>query len=224
MFRLFGKEKPKAPTATLEDASNGINKRTNEVDEKIKKLDEELRGYQQKLSKMKAGPAKTSLQKRALDLLKRKKMYEKSRDNMQAQSFNIDQTRFTQDSLKDTITTVEAMKSAGETLKQQFKQVDIDSIEDLHDDMSDLMTMNDEVNEVMGRSYGVPEELDEDDLMSELNALEDDMNMEEANEVPSYLINADSAAKKDKDEVKSKDGVETDEFGLPKIPARRLEV
>ena len=33
-------------------------------------------------------------------------------------------------------------------------------------DMSDLLEDADEVNEIMGRAYGVPEELDEDDLMN----------------------------------------------------------
>ena len=74
MFRLFGKEKPKEPVATLDDASKNIEKRSGETEAKIKKFDEELRGYQQKLSKMKPGPAKQALQKRALGILKQKKM------------------------------------------------------------------------------------------------------------------------------------------------------
>ena len=32
-------------------------------------------------------------------------------------------------------------------------------------DMSDLLEDADEVNEIMGRAYGVPDELNEDDLM-----------------------------------------------------------
>lgn len=41
----------------------------------------------------------------------------------------------------------------------------------------------------MGRSYDIPEDVDESDLMAELDALEADMSMTDASkgEVPSYL-------------------------------------
>ena len=70
------------------------------------------------------------------------------------------------------------MKEAATQLKVEFKQMDLDEIEvldlnrlfsgeslsryvavccggqDLHDDMSDLMEQNEEIQEIMGRSYG----------------------------------------------------------------------
>ena len=152
--------------------------------------------------------------------------YEKSRDTMMSQQFNIDQTRFVQDNLKDTAATVAAMKATAETLKGQFKEIDIDEIEDIHDDMSEMFQLNDEVSEVIGRSYAVPDDLDEDDLQNEMDALEDEMEQEEAEKIPSYFINANSDAKRDKEqgERKEKVAVETDEFGLPKVPNRKLEV
>lgn len=124
-----------------------------------------------------------------------------------------DQTRFAIQNVKDTVTTVAAMKSASKELKVSMKEIKIDDIEDLHDgvwgrdwlglvccsrasrssqravspliararpvwlrlrlccapsslsDMSDLLEDADEVNEIMGRAYGVPDELNEDDLM-----------------------------------------------------------
>lgn len=79
----------------------------------MKKLDDELLKYKQQLAKMKPGPAKTNLQKRAMSVLKQKKMYEKQTDVMRTQQFNIDQTKFAQDNMKDTATTVAAMKAAG---------------------------------------------------------------------------------------------------------------
>jgi hypothetical protein len=44
----------------------------------------------------------TPSQKRAMDTLKRKKMYESQRDQLAGQQFNIEQTSFTIDSIKDT--------------------------------------------------------------------------------------------------------------------------
>ena len=51
--------------------------------------------------------------------------------------------------------------------------------------------MHNEIQEVLGTSYGVPDEIDEDDLMGELDALELDMAQETeqaaASGIPSYL-------------------------------------
>lgn len=45
-----------------------------------------------------------------------------------------------------------------------------------------------EINEAMGRSYAIPDDVDESDLMAELDALEADLTVEDAGkEGPSYL-------------------------------------
>lgn len=79
-----------------------------------------------------------------------------------------------------------------------------------------------EVQEVLGRAYGVPD-IDEDELEAELEALGDDIALDEDT---SYLdeISAPNAPDKepgaDSVVVADKDGVQVDEFGLPKIPAQ----
>ena len=54
-----------------------------------------------------------------------------------------------------------------------------------------LQDMHNELQDVMGQSFGVPDDIDEDDLMGELDALEDELAMESENPtaggVPSYL-------------------------------------
>lgn len=230
MHRIFGKAKAKEPAPTLDDASASMEKRGGEVDGKMKQLDEELLRYKTQLSKMRPGPAKNQVQQRALRCLKQKKMYEKQRDTLYNQSFNVDQTRFAIQNVKDTVTTVAAMKDASKTLKTSMKEIKIDDIEDLHDDMSDMLEDADEINEVMGRAYGVPEELDENDLMDELGALEDELQQEESEELPSYLLNAASANKTSSaavtspaEKVPAAGGkVELDAFGLPDVPMRQL--
>ena len=57
------------------------------------------------------------------------------------------------------------MKQANKDLKKAYKKIDINDVEDLHDDMSDLLAEADEINEVLGQSYGVPEDIDESDLL-----------------------------------------------------------
>ena len=52
--------------------------------------------------------------------------------------------------------------------------------------------MHNELQDVMGQSFGVPEDVDEDELMGELDALEDELAMEAerpaaAGGVPAYM-------------------------------------
>jgi charged multivesicular body protein 5 len=157
---------------------------------KIDSLDNELKVYKDKIKKAKSPAAKKSLQKRALEVLKRKRMYETQRDQVAGQQFNIDQNAFALESAKASISTVAAMKAANNELKRTLKHdLKIDDVEDLADDMAEMMEDFNEVNEALGRNFATPDDLDEADLDAELELLEDELE-EEADELqatPSYL-------------------------------------
>lgn len=52
-----------------------------------------------------------------------------------------------------------------------------------------MADLTNEINEAMGQSYAIPDDVDEADLMAELDALEGDLALEEAagTSGPSYL-------------------------------------
>lgn len=58
-----------------------------------------------------------------------------------------------------------ALKFASEAQKQQMAAMNMDQIEDLYDDLADMMADNQEINDVLGRDYGV-DNYDENDLMN----------------------------------------------------------
>merc|ERR1719213_127499 len=122
---------------------------------------------------MKPGPAKTSVQKRALAILKQKKQYEAQKEKTLNQQFNMDQIMMAQEGLKETADTVSAMKDANKALKKQFKAININQVEDMQDDMADLLEQAEEIQSAMGRSYNT-DDIDEADLEAELAAMEDD--------------------------------------------------
>lgn len=78
-----------------------------------------------------------------------------------------------------------------------------------------------EVQEVLGRAYGVPD-IDEDELEAELDALGDDFALDEDTSYLDDAIAAPNAPDKEPgaDSVATEGGVLVDEFGLPKIPAQ----
>ena len=97
-------------------------------------------------------------------------------------------------------------------MKKAYKQVKIEQIEDLQDQLEDMMEDANEIQEALSRSYGTPE-LDEDDLEAELDALGDELLADEDSSSGPAIPEGVPI------DTKNKDGVLVDEFGLPQIPA-----
>lgn len=233
MQRIFGVKKQKEPPPSIQDASNRINKRGENVDEKIKKLDAELARYKEQIKKTRPGPAQEAVKARAMRVLKQKRMYEGQRDMMYNQTFNLDQVAFAAEGIKDAQQTMSALKAANNDLKGMMKTVKVQEIDNLQDDMSDLVDMSNEIQETLGRSYNVPDDIDEEDLMGELDALELDMESESQG-VPSYLqpdtepdldeeLNLPSAPTGPAAVPAGRANVQyEDEMGLPAVPRASL--
>ncbi len=75
MKRVFGKKKVTPPPPSLNDATGRVDERVKAIDDKIASLDKELLKYKAVLKKTK-GSAAASTKRRAMETLKRKKMYE----------------------------------------------------------------------------------------------------------------------------------------------------
>jgi hypothetical protein len=92
---------------------------------------------------------------------------------------------------------VTAMRAAAKDLKQQFKSKDLDinNIDKLTDEMADLMGVGAEIQDALGRNYAVPDDIDEDELLGELDSLEFELAAEReggaAEGVPSYLLDTE---------------------------------
>lgn len=234
MKRVFGAKKDKEPPPSVSDASDRINKRGETVDEKIKRLDNELARYKDQIKKTRPGPAQEAVKARAMRVLKQKRMYEGQRDMLYNQTFNLDQVAFASEGIKDAQQTMTALKSANKELKGMMKTVKIQDIDNLQDEMMDLMDVSHEIQESLGRSYSIPDDIDEEDLMGELDALEADMGMEtESDGVPSYLqpdkesdldaeLNLPSAPSGHAVPAGRGNTQAEDELGLPTVPRASL--
>lgn len=224
MNRIFGRGKAKGPAPSLTDCITSVDSRGESVEKKINILDNDLKKYREQMKKMRDGPSKNMVKQKALRVLKQKKMYESQLDNLRQQSFNMEQTNFATQTLKDTKTTVDAMKTGMKEMKKEYKKIDIDQIEDLQDDMEDMLDQANEVQEALGRQYGTPD-LDEADLEAELDALGDELEFDQESAYLDDALNAPSApstapSEADNTGLRTKDGVKVDEFGLPELPSQ----
>ncbi|ROT38280.1 charged multivesicular body protein [Sodiomyces alkalinus F11] len=170
MNRLFGTA-PKGPKPTLSSAIGNLDERIASLDVKLASVNAELQGYQAKISKMRDGPGKSAIKSKALKVLQRRKMIEAQRDQLQSQAWNMEQAQGMHDNLKNTMATVDALKTTNRELKKQYGKVDIDRIERLQDEMADLMDVGNDIQETLARGYDVPEDVDEAELDAELEAL-----------------------------------------------------
>jgi len=141
---------------------------------------------------MRDGPGKSAIKAKALKILQRRKMYESQRDQLQQQSWNMEQADMMTSNLKNVMTTVDAMKTTNKTLQQQYGKIDIDKIERMQDEMADLMEVGNEIQESLGRAYDVPEDVDEAELDAELEALGEEAEFERemggvGEEVPGFM-------------------------------------
>uniref|UniRef100_A0A0P4WE76 Charged multivesicular body protein 5 n=1 Tax=Scylla olivacea TaxID=85551 RepID=A0A0P4WE76_SCYOL len=216
MNRLFGRGKTKEPPPNMTDCIANVDSRAESIEKKIARLDAELVKYKDQMKKMREGPAKNAVKQKALRVLKQKKMYESQAGNLRNQSFNMEQANYATQTLKDTKTTVTAMKLGAKEMKKEFKNINIDEIEDIQDDMADMLEQADEIQETLGRSYGTPE-IDEDDLAAELDALGDEVLLDEDTSYLDDAINAPNAPEKEPGAETIKDGMPVDEFGLPQM-------
>eukprot|EP00928_Gymnodinium_smaydae_P089156 TRINITY_DN73158_c0_g1_i1.p1 TRINITY_DN73158_c0_g1~~TRINITY_DN73158_c0_g1_i1.p1 ORF type:complete len:233 (+),score=86.61 TRINITY_DN73158_c0_g1_i1:69-767(+) len=170
MHRLFGsakKEEPKAPAPSLQEASAKIDLQIQGLEAKIAKADEEVKKL------VAASGSNPTAKQRALQALKRKKMYEEQRDQLIGTQFNVEQLAFQQEQAEITMTAVEAMKAGQEQLKNQTKKLDVAAVDKLTDDMADL---NDEMKAIgEALAQGMPGGVDEGELEDEYAKLEEEM-------------------------------------------------
>lgn len=178
MNRLFGSSAPKAPKPTLNSAISNLDARISSIDVKLAALNAELAGYQGKLAKMREGPGKAALKQKALKVLQRRKQYEAQREQLEAQAWNMEQAQTMQDNLKNTMATVDALRSTNKALRREYGKVDLGKIERLQDEMADLLDVGNEIQETLARSYDVPEDVDEAELDAELEALGQEVELE----------------------------------------------
>lgn len=218
MKRIFGTGK-KEPPPDLNTAISNVESRAESIDKKISKLDSELVKLRDQMAKMREGPTKNMLKQKALRVLKQKRMYENQKGQLDQQAFNMDQSNFALQGMKDNQVTVAAMKAGLKTMQREYKKLDIDKIEDLQDQMEDMLDMNNEIQEAMSRQFDTPD-IDEADLEAELALLGDELDIGETD--TNYLdeaLTAPGVPASKPTSSKVAEGLEVDEFGLPKIPA-----
>ena len=193
MKRIFGGGKSKAPPKTLEEVGSTLDQRIDQLDAKIAKLDAELRRHREAIKALgsRGGPALEQAKKRAMNVLKQKRMLEGQRDKISENSMRIQDTRYTSSAMEDQAEMVQALKIAATTMKKQIKktkELDVDHVAGIMDELQDTRDHFEELQEAMG-AYDVPVDVDDAELMYEMDMLGEEVAGEAMEDSqPAYMM------------------------------------
>jgi charged multivesicular body protein 5 len=207
---LFGPTPPVTPAPSLEAASESTARREQSITSKVTELDKQLTAYGTQLKAAKSAAAKNTIKQRAVQVLQRKRLYENQLRQLQGMAMNMESAKFAVETVRENISVAQAMRATTAHIKSHA--VDVSQFEDIMDDLQDAMHDADEINELMGRSYGVEADVDEDALEAELAGLDEQLQLdEEVGEVPAYLMDTAVTA-----------AVVPVDIALPSVPSNPL--
>jgi len=175
---------------TLREAILTQDKREMHINKKIAAMVTEAKAKMAKKDK-----------KGALFAMKRKKMYEAEIDKIQNTKMTLETQVMALESATQNMETFNAMKSGTNAMKKIRQDVDIDTVDDLMDDIKEEMEIANEIGGAISQPadpllYG-----DEDDLLAELGELEQE-------DLEAELLKKPAAVE--------------DDLSLPTVPTSRL--
>jgi len=161
---LFGKKKNEAPTSQeaiqkLRQTEELLTKKSDYLEKKI---------HDETMTAKKNG---TKNKRVAIMALKRKKKYEKQLQQIDGTLSTIE---FQREALESASTNTEVLKTMGyaaKALKSAHQHMDVDDVHEMMDDIQEQQELADEISNAISQQMGY-QDIDEEDLEAELEALE----------------------------------------------------
>jgi len=137
-------------------------------------------------------------------------MYEKEITKIEGSQMNMEQQIITIEGMYTNKLVFDNLKNTNNCIKTLHNTMDIEDVEDLHDDINEAMENSNEISELMSRPIG--EEYDEDELLEELTI----DSMTQLDELPNVNTNTNAIANTN---------VNTEKIvlNLPEAPTSKLE-
>ncbi|CAH1164237.1 unnamed protein product [Phaedon cochleariae] len=120
----------------------------------------------------------------ALQALKKKKRLEKNQLQIDGTLTTIEMQREALEGASTNTTVLESMKNAAEALKKAHKNLDVDNVHDIMDDIAEQHDIANEISNAISNPVGFAEDLDDEELEKELEELEQEGLEEDLLKVP----------------------------------------
>merc|ERR550534_1104257 len=137
--------------------------------------------------------AKTN-KRMALNALKKKKRYDKQLQQIDGTLTTIEQQREALEGANTNTAVLQTMKSAADALKNAHKGMDVDNVHDMMDDIAEQQDVAKEISEAISTPVAFGQDFDEEELEAELDALGEELELEEQEELDKQLLDVGPAA------------------------------
>lgn len=206
MFNFFGKKKkeePKPKPIDLNITSMNLSNKMNETNLKVQAIDKELKAQLQLYRSARNPTQKAQAKKKAVQLLKKKKMYEQHYNNLSNTQMTVDSANIDCQIMRDNINIMQVMKDTVQLQKDTLHSMGgIDSMYDVMDDMQEIREEQQELNEEFQRNYDV--DVEDEELDAELDDLDYQMRLEMDNDglkAPNDLVGGQQVKNSDEAEL-----------------------
>uniref|UniRef100_U5EWR2 Uncharacterized protein n=1 Tax=Corethrella appendiculata TaxID=1370023 RepID=U5EWR2_9DIPT len=202
--KLFGKKGDPIPTPSeaiqkLRDIENMLTKKQDFLEKKIDIEIDTARKHGQKNKRA------------AIQALKRKKRYEKQLQQIDGTLSTIEMQREALENANTNTAVLTTMKNASDALKAAHKDMNIDDVHEMMDDIAEQNDVANEISNAISSAVGFGQDIDEDELEKELEELEqEELDKEllgvgpESNELPEVPSTELPAKAKEKEKEKKK--------------------
>eukprot|EP01104_Vermistella_antarctica_P018977 TRINITY_DN7235_c0_g1_i1.p1 TRINITY_DN7235_c0_g1~~TRINITY_DN7235_c0_g1_i1.p1 ORF type:complete len:219 (+),score=82.64 TRINITY_DN7235_c0_g1_i1:218-874(+) len=169
MMKLFGTARAApTPTETIDKLQATLELMEKREVFLQKKIEKEVKFAQQNATKNRRG---------ALMALKRKKSYEQQIERLLGARMTLEQQQDTIHNAQMNLKVFDAMKAGAQTIKREHRNMSIDDVDDIMDDIREQMDVAEEISNAISQPLGT-DMFDEDELEAELEELEN-QNIEE---------------------------------------------
>ncbi|KAF5291324.1 hypothetical protein FQA39_LY03475 [Lamprigera yunnana] len=187
---------------------------TGEAIQKLRETEEMLIKKQEFLEKkieMEMDVAKknaTKNKRAAIQALKRKKRYAKQLEQIDGTLSTIEMQREALEGANTNTSVLDAMKEAADALKLAHKNMDVDQVHDMMDDIAEQQDVSREISDAISNPVAFGSVMDDDELEKELEELEQEtlegellrVGPEDLPEIPQAAVSKPKPAKKVEDD------------------------
>lgn len=149
---------------SLEEANITLDVQVQNLENRIAKMTRDAQSWASQAA------SEPTAKMRCMACLKKKKQYELQRDRLLATQSNIESAQFQQEQTQIAYKAAQALRKGHEKMKEQQEKMNVESLENLMDDMQDRQVALRESQEVMARNGAVDGTTD-DDFEAEFRAM-----------------------------------------------------
>lgn len=182
--KMFGGKGGKDAPVTTGEA---IQKLRETEDMLMKKQDFLEKKIEQEVSTARKN-AKTN-KRTALQALKRKKRYDSQLQQIDGTLSTIEMQREALEGANTNTAVLTTMNDAAKALKKANNELDVDKVHDMMDDIAEQQDVAKEISDAISNPVAFGQEFDEDELEAELDALGEELELEEQEKLDDQLLN-----------------------------------